>query len=692
MSKIKYYIDAIEIEPQECRYSIKCRVASNESVKIKVVDEKGNVLPYTNHMIGTKNSFFIQLSNIIAKRIVVVIYGDEDCVSFQIGTGKTAAFKNKISKIFRKGFVYLKENGCKEFFLKVMRKLGKNSYKAVKYEKWLPRHMPTQEKLEEQRRMKFSYTPKFSIVVPLYRTPVPFLEQMIESVLKQTYQNWELCLSDGGGEEFSLTEYLEKYKNQSRIKISNHKQPLKISANTNAAMSIATGDYIVFADHDDILTEHALYECAKIINQKKDLDMIYSDEDKMTMDGKHFFQPHMKPDFNIDLLHTVNYICHLLVVKKELCDKIGLLREEYDGAQDYDYILRCVEKAKDIYHIPQILYHWRSHESSTAENPESKLYAFEAGKRAIQDHYDRIQIQANVLQGEYLGLYKTQYIRKYNPMISILIPNKDHIEDLKRCMESLEMKSTYKNYEYIIIENNSTEESTFKYYKKLEDTLENIQIVYYKGAFNFSAINNYGATFAKGEYLLLLNNDTEIINEDCLEELLGYCMRPDVGAVGARLYFADDTVQHAGVIVGLGEVAGHAFVQQRRDETGYCHRIICPQDYSAVTAACMMVSKEDFNSVGGFEEELEIAFNDIDFCMKLRTRGKLNVYNPYAELYHYESKSRGLEDTPEKVARFNSEIELFKKRWPEILKKGDPFYNPNLTLESQDFSLRRDIK
>ena len=411
----------------------------------------------------------------------------------------------------------------------------------------------------------------------------------------------------------------------------------------------------------------------------------------MTMNGRKLFQPHFKPDFNIDLLCTVNYICHLFVAKRELIQKVGMLRSEFDGAQDYDFIFRCTEAAgtEKIHHIPKILYHWRCHEGSTAENPESKLYAFQAGQRAVQAHYERLGIPAEITEGEFLGLYRTKFLWTEKPLISILIPNKDHIDDLKRCIDSIEEKSSYRNYEIIVIENNSDQEETFAYYKELEKENPRVKVVYWDGIFNYSAINNFGAQYANGEYLLLLNNDTEIINADCLEEMLGYCMREDVGAVGARLYYDDDTIQHAGVVVGFGGIAGHCFVQQPRGFTGYCHRIICAQDYSAVTAACMMVKRKAFEEVDGLSEELQVAFNDIDFCMKLRSAGYLIVYNPYAELYHYESKSRGLEDTPEKVARFNREIATFERRWPEILKNGDPFYNPNLTLRSQDFSLRR---
>ena len=346
----------------------------------------------------------------------------------------------------------------------------------------------------------------------------------------------------------------------------------------------------------------------------------------------------------------------------------------------------------NIYHIPRILYHWRMHELSTAENPESKMYAFEAGKRAVQAHYDRVGLAATVTMGEGLGLYRTQFEVQGEPLISILIPNKDHIDDLERCIHSIETKSSYTNYEYIIIENNSTEKETFEYYKKLEETNDKVRVVNWDGEFNYSAINNYGATYAKGQYYLLLNNDTEIINSDCLKELLGYCQRKDVGAVGARLYYHDDTIQHAGVVVGAGGIAGHAFVQESRGSLGYFGRIVASQDLSAVTAACMMVKKSVYEEVGGLSENLKVAFNDIDFCLKIRKAGYLVVYNPYAELYHYESKSRGQEDSLEKMERFNNEIETFRMKWPEILENGDPYYNVNLSLMSTPYTIKPKVE
>ena len=675
-------------------------------MRLKIYDEQKQRIPadiqwnqrvdvaamYKEADIETKCGFFVELREVTGSVLYLVFQGEREKAVYPVPLKRVMVLEKKVRKYVKKGQNYLRSHGTKALIGKVGQKIRTVKNHPVNYQKWIQRHLPSEAELRTQREKEFPWTPKISVVVPLYKTPEKYLRRLVESLQAQTYGNWELCLSDGSGQPSPLAGLLETLKKEEpRIRVISHSEALQISENTNAAIAVAEGEFIAFADHDDELTPNALYECVRLLNENSRLEMIYSDEDKMSMDGHKFFQPHFKPDYNVDLLCTVNYICHLLVVKRELVERTGMLRSEFDGAQDYDFILRCAENAgpEKIGHVAKILYHWRCHEDSTSENPESKLYAFDAGQRAVQAHYDRIGIAAEVSKGEYLGLYRTRFIRQEDPLISIIIPNKDHIEDLKRCMDSIETKSTYRNYEYVIVENNSEKEETFRYYEKLQAENEKVRVVFWKDIFNYSAINNFGASYAKGEYLLLLNNDTEIINTDCLEELLGYCMRPDVGAVGARLYYEDDTIQHAGVVVGFGGIAGHCFVMQPRGYTGYCHRIICAQDYSAVTAACMMVKKSAFDQVGGLSEELQVAFNDIDFCMKLRRAGYLIVYNPYAELYHYESKSRGLEDTPEKVARFNREIKTFEERWPEILRDGDPYYNPNLTLDSQDFSLKR---
>lgn len=591
------------------------------------------------------------------------------------------------ANIFQKTLRYWKNYGLKNTIKKVCQKLsGQRDY--GNYEDFLKKYGVKEEELARQRQEVFENGPCFSIAVPLYQTKEKYLREMIESVQAQTYTNWELCLADGSGREHSLQsvvgEYIAKDK---RIKYCLLDSNEGIAGNTNEALKMADGDFVVLTDHDDLLSPEALYQCAKAVQKEPQTDAIYSDEDKVDMSGKKFFEPHFKSDYNIDLLCTMNYICHLFVVRKDVMERAGLFESCYDGAQDHDFILRCTEKAEHIVHIPKVLYHWRCHAQSTSENPESKLYAFENGCKAVKAHYDRIGIPAEVEQGPFYGMYRTHYLWKEQPLVSILIPNKDHVADLKKCMDSIEEKSTYRNFEFIIVENNSTEEETFAYYKEIEKR-DNVRVLYYKEEFNYSRINNFGAKEANGEYVLLLNNDTEMIEPDSIKEMLDVCMRPDVGIVGAKLIFEDNTIQHAGVIIGFGGVAGHAFIGQDRDDNGYFSRIISVQDLSAVTAACLMVRRSVFDEVEGLNEEFKVAFNDIDFCLKVRKAGYLVVYNPYAQFYHYESKSRGQEDSADKVARFQQEIGLFGERWGELLENGDPYYNPNLTLDKADFSLK----
>lgn len=703
--KPQYYIEEERVDRKNNTLTLCGWAAAKNPVQIKLFDENKKPLPVTVQRnarmdvqemfrecpVDKNCGFYAEVQNIQGRFCYLVMRSSDGSKSiYKISLSTGGIMMGKAGKYEKKAVNYLRSYGIAALVKKTIHKLATVKERPMEYSKWLPKHLPTEGELEKQKKTRFAVMPKISIVVPLYKTKEEYLLKLVDSVKGQSYENWELCLSDGSGENSPLTGLLEKLAEEDdRIRVVSHDTSLRIAENTNEACRAATGDFIAFADHDDVLTRDALFECVKAINEHPDTEVLYSDEDKMSMDGSKFFQPHFKPDFNLDLLCTVNYICHLFVVKKELLEKVGLLRPEYDGAQDYDFIFRCVEATKHITHIPRILYHWRCHEDSTAENPESKMYAFDAGERAVQAHFDRIGVKAEVYKGEYLGLYRTRYIRDEDPLISIIIPNKDHKDDLERCISSVEKKSSYRNFEYIIVENNSTEEETFAYYEELEKRNPKVHVVRWEGPFNYSAINNFGVSHAKGEYLLLLNNDTEVINEDWLEEMLGYCMRPDVGIVGARLYYEDDTIQHAGVVLGFGGIAGHCFVQQPRGFTGYCHRIICAQDYSAVTAACMMVKRAAFEQAGGLSTDLAVAFNDIDFCLKIRQAGYLVVYNPYAELYHYESKSRGLEDTPEKKERFHKEITTLESHWPEIFSRPDPYYNPNLTLKSQDFSLKR---
>jgi len=666
---------------------------------------------------------------------------------------------------------YFKEHGFRALYQKTIHRL-KGIQEDYDYNEWYKKQKVTEAELHEQRNTTLPVQPKFSIVIPVYETPEKFLRKMLKSIQDQTYGNFEVCVADATPyDKYDHSqangklpkEVLEEFhKADSRFRYEILEKNLGISDNTNAAIEMATGDYIVLADHDDELELNALFECAKAINEHPKVDVIYSDEDKIDFEDTYYFEPHFKTDYNPDLLRAVNYVCHLLVLKRELLDAIAETdeaghkiyeRKAYDGAQDHDLILRATEKAQErereeiggdlgnlsdadkkllkegrftssrIYHIQKALYHWRSHQASTAQHPEAKLYAFDAGARAVYDHCKRLGLPVKkVEKGITYGFYHTIYENE-KPLISVVIPNKDHTADLDKAIQSL-AGSNYKNLEFIVVENNSDQEETWKYYAEIqkqypvegykEKTAEEIKnegqteisdassestgkaksdgiavrVVKWKGPFNYSAINNFGVKFTSGKYILFLNNDIELIDPDSIDEMIGYVQREDVGICGARLLYPDEDIQHAGVIMGMGGIAGAAFVRTHDAELSYMHRAKCVQDYSCVTAACLLTKRDLFDQVGGYTEELAVAFNDVDFCMKVRALGKLVVYNPYAKFYHYESKSRGMEDTPEKVQRFNSEIVKFAKRWPECLRYGDPYYNPALTFMKSNFTLK----
>ena len=583
----------------------------------------------------------------------------------------------------KKGILYLKHFGPREFWIRFNERFQTDD---VDYEEWYRNHKPLSEELDRQRTQRFGYMPLISILVPVYNTPEKFLKQMIRSVRKQTYSNWELCIANANPDNRTVSDILRTASSKdSRIRIVDVPENKGIAQNTNVALKMAEGEYVGLLDHDDLLAEDALFEVVKALNEKERPDVLYSDEDKVSTDLSEHFQPHMKPDFNKDLLRSNNYITHFFVAAKALLNRVGGFDANYNGAQDYDLILKCTEQAKGIVHIPRILYHWRVHKSSTADNPASKMYAFDAGKRAIEAHLKRCGESGEVSHTKDLGFYRVKYKLQGSPLVSIIIPNKDQIDTLDKCLKSIE-SSTYDNYEIIIVENNSSEESTFKYYERIQS--EKIKVIRWMDEFNYSAINNFGVKYAHGEYLLLLNNDVEIITEEWLEEMVANCQRKDVGIVGAKLYYPDDTVQHAGIVIGIGGVAGAVFVGLPRKYTGYLHKASIQQDLSAVTAACMMVRRSIYEEVGGLEERLKVAFNDVDFCLRVRERGYLVVYDPYVELYHYESKTRGAEDSKQKVRRFQGEIEYMRSHWLQLLKTGDPMYNPNLTLTKWDYTLK----
>lgn len=579
-----------------------------------------------------------------------------------------------------------KQNKPKGF---LSRLFGKESVAEGGYEAWLARHKVDKRTLRRQKHAVFAQKPLISIVIPLYCTPLPYLKELLESVRRQSYENWQLCLADGSPDD-KAKEFIEKhYGREKRIVYRKLEENGGISVNTNEAVALAAGEYLMLCDHDDTLEPDALYEIVKAINDTG-ADVLYTDEDKVSMDGRHYFDPNFKPDFNLFRLRENNYICHIFVVKKSLTDETGLLRSEFDGAQDFDFILRCCEKAQKITHIPKVLYHWRCHMDSTAADPSSKAYAYEAGRKAVREHYQRLGIDAKVEMTERPGWYRSHVKVQGNPLISVIIPNKDHTDDLELCLFSMTRKSTYRNYEILIVENNSEKEETFEYYRKLPDRYPKARVLTWEKEFNYSALNNFAAKEAKGEYLLFLNNDVEILTPDWMEEMLQNCQQENVAAVGAKLYYPDDTIQHAGVVLGLGGIAGHIMCRASKEAPGYFGRMISVQEISAVTAACMMVKKSDFDAVGGLDETFQVAFNDIDLCMKFRAAGKKIIFTPYAELYHYESKSRGLEDTPEKQFRFDKEVKRFQEKWAQQLEMGDPYYSPNLSVTEGDCSLRED--
>ncbi len=548
------------------------------------------------------------------------------------------------------------------------------------YDRWFQVMRASREELAAQREEKLTVSPKFSIIVPLYHTPQAYFRSMVQSVLDQSYQNWELILVNSTPEDAALSRAVTVWcRYDSRIQAVTLTDNLGIAGNTNAGIRKASGDFIAFMDHDDMLEPDALYCYAKELNKNPETDLFYSDEDKIGESDNVHFYPHFKSDFNPDLLCSNNYICHFLAVRTSLLKEVGGLDDRFDGAQDYDLIFRLTEKTDRIYHCPRILYHWRSHSESTSAAQGNKSYAITAGADAINAHYARIGRKAEAQIGPVDGWYTSRYELTGHPLVSILIPNKDHIEDLDTCVQSLLDRLTYDQFEIIVIENNSTEPETFAYYKKLESLDERIRVVFWDREFNYSAINNYGASFARGEYLLLLNNDVELITPDMLERMLGYCMREDVGMVGAKLLYNDHTVQHAGVVVGVGGLADHAFKGIHEEDPGYMGRASVTQDVSAVTAACLMIPKAVYEKVGGLDETFQVAFNDVDLCLKVRQAGYLIVYDAEVKLYHYESKSRGAEDTAERFSRFSREMQQLNNRWNILNSRSDPYYNPNLS-------------
>ncbi|MEM2174693.1 MAG: glycosyltransferase family 2 protein [Candidatus Micrarchaeia archaeon] len=614
----------------------------------------------------------------------------EDLLKAKIGDG-FHAFKIKLPEYI---FNLEEEVEIQVFIGDKNFELNNSPFKIIKkYLNWINKYeRPLLEKIKNAP-LNFLYNPKISIIMPVYNSPEKFLRKAIESVINQIYPNWELCIADDASTETHVIDVLNEYQNKfpERIKVIFREKNGHICEASNSALSLATGEYIALLDHDDELAPHALYMVAEAVNQNPQLKIIYSDEDKIDEEGIRS-EPHFKPDWNPDLLLSQNYIAHLLVIKKEIVDKIGGFRKGVEGAQDHDLVLRASLHCKEneIYHIPQILYHWRVWEKSTAKTFKAKEYTEEAGIKVITDYLISKGVRDfKVVKGKYPNTYRVVYkIPDPPPLVSIIIPTKDQVNLLKRCIYSIINKTKYPNYEIIIVNHDSESVSAYKFFNELYSSYNNIKILRYSGEFNFSLINNFAVNYAKGDLLLFLNNDTEVINPEWLTELVSHAIREEIGCVGAKLYYPDGTIQHAGVILGLGGVAGHSHKHINGKDPGYFRRLHLIQNISAVTAACLMVKKNIFFKVGGFDcQNLKVAFNDVDFCLKVSELGYRNLWTPYAELYHHESKSRGYEDTPEKSERFKREIEFMKKKWGEVLMK-DPYYNPNLTLDREDFSIK----
>ncbi|MBQ3793322.1 MAG: glycosyltransferase family 2 protein [Lachnospiraceae bacterium] len=556
------------------------------------------------------------------------------------------------------------------------------------------RSFPDENQRKAEETKVFPKDITFSILVPLYNTPEKFLREMIESVTAQTYGKWELCLADGSDEKHPevgriCDEYIQK---DSRIKYQKLLKNEGISGNTNECYKMATGNYIALFDHDDVLHPSVLYAYMEQICEK-DADYLYCDE--ATFKGNKTIDDmitlHFKPDYSLDNLRANNYICHFSAFSRELLQGMELFRSQFDGSQDHDMILRLTSKAKHVVHVPRLMYYWRSHKASVASDINAKSYAIEAARGAVADHLTQCGFQNfEILSTKaFETIFRIKYEVLRNPLVSIIIPNKDHVDDLQRCITSILSQSTYDNYEIIVVENNSVQDETFAYYEKLKDQPK-IRLVKYEGEFNFSKICNFGVEHAGGEYILLLNNDTQVISINWIEELLMYAQRPDVGAVGAKLYYPDKTIQHAGIVIGLGahRTAGHSHYKVASTNLGYMGRLCYAQDVSAVTGACLMVKKTLYDALGGLDESFAVALNDVDFCLRLRDMGLWNVWNPYCELYHFESVSRGSDLDGERAARYEKECELFRSRYAKLLEQGDPYYNVNFSLDRSDYTLK----
>lgn len=560
------------------------------------------------------------------------------------------------------------------------------------YKRWMKKNFPTKNQLIvlSEKEKLFNYRPKISVVLPVYNPPEQYFKDCINSVINQVYTNWELCIADDVSPNPNIKKIiLEFAEKDARIKYIFREENGHISASSNSAIEIATGDYIALLDHDDLLTPDALYENVLALNNDPEIDFLYSDEDKINEKEEHL-DAHFKPDWCPDNFLCRNYICHFSVIKSSLIKEVGGFRIGLEGSQDYDIFLRVSELAKKIHHIPKILYHWRIHSESTALTMDTKPYATNAAIKALEDTLKRRNIKGSVTSIDRLaGFYSIKYDIEEQEKVSIIIPTKDKADLTDVCINSIFEITDYPNYEVILINNNSSESSFFEMTEKwLQKEPARFKVIDDNDDFNFSRLMNRAASNASGKYLLLLNNDTEVIQKNWMTEMVRHAQRKSIGAVGVKLLYKNESVQHAGVIIGLRGIAGHHFVGADKNDFGYFNYLQSINNFSAVTAACLMVRKSVFDEVGGFDEELAVEFNDVDFCLKLVEKGYYNIFTPYVTLYHYESISRGHpHKTKESYERHVRENKFFKNRWQKYID-NDPCYNKNLCLEYDDFRIK----
>lgn len=644
---------------------------ADDFANIRIIDGFGSDVDCPNLLVG--NPCDVRVFDHVRREVPFTVRVPDD--------GKTYCVVADSQKGNRSGFLCL-DPAARAYYLAA---LSPSMYRCAGGPEYKSRAIARGRFLSGINREEFVdlVGPKFSVIVPLYRTPVNFLTGMVGSVIDQVYQNWELILLNASPEDETLQDALTKIAD-SRVRVIELEGNNGISDNTNVGIEAASGDYVVFFDHDDLLDPLALYYYAEAINEDGSIDALYCDEDFLNEEGE-YVAPHFKSDFNLDLLRCHNYITHLLAVRASFAKEL-MLRSAFDGAQDYDFLLRLVERTTNIVHIPDVLYHWRISDTSTAKSAGNKGYADDAGRRALQEHLDRCGIAATAELTDNACFYHVTYEVVGDSLVSILIPNKDSVKVLKRCIDSVEDLTRYRNFEIIIIENNSVEEETFTYYEQAVARYDNIRVVTWEGEFNYSAINNFGVRDAQGDFILLLNNDVEVIEPKWLESMLAICQRPEVGVVGAKLLYPDDTVQHAGVIMvkcqSIAEEAspGHAFWNLDRDDPGYMRRASLVQDLSAVTGACLMTKRSVFDELGGLNEEFVVAFNDVDYCLRVRELDKLVVYTPDALLYHHESFSRGSDAVGKNMMRFIGEQGKLRSAWSKYYACGDPYHRPAATM------------